>query len=136
MSRAQPQARDLVKLRRTAMRLANHLQTMMPPVKTRKRKGAPVAEAELAATEPPKTKELPPEFEQLLGRNKGVIESFGTLVGLVIRLVEKEREAGTAGDDDLDFTEEDEDELDRRIHAELDRIAERRRAAGGIGPSA
>jgi hypothetical protein len=120
MSRAQPQASDLIKLRRTAMRLANHLQTMMPPV--RKRKGE---------SDAPKAKELPPEFEQLLGRNKGVIESFGTLVGLVIRLVEKEREAAAPGANDLDFTEEDEDELDRRIQAELDRIAERRRAAGG-----
>ena len=82
--------------------------------------------------EKPKAAEAAPEIARLLGRNDGVIDGFAALAQLVIRLFDKEKEAREQAKSALPGDEFDEEELDRRIAEELDRIAERRRAADGI----
>ncbi len=122
---------DLVKLRALAMRLATHLQDMMPPVENRKKKKRRAKTADPATPlQDPTPPKLPQAFERLLGRNDGVIDCFDTLVHLVIRIIDKEKETREPSASPFAFDENDEEELDRRIHAELDRIAERRRSAG------
>jgi hypothetical protein len=68
------QLADLVKLRAIAMRLTGHLKAMMPDP-TDVGKGAADSPA------PP----LPPEFDRLLGDRGSIIDSFETLVRVVIR---------------------------------------------------
>jgi hypothetical protein len=129
----QKRLNDLVKLRGIGMRLAGHLQTMMPPEPPRRTKKSKDGEAsKKKAEEAEAATPLPPEFGRLLGRNDGVIDSFNKLVQLVIRILDKEKETrDPTQTSSLAFDEHDEEELDRRIEDELDRIAARRRAAGG-----
>lgn len=71
-------------------------------------------------------------YERLLGRQQSVINGFATLARLQIALSRRESEAR----DRVQTPESaslklDGQELDRRITAELDRIAARKRSAGG-----
>ena len=107
-------AKDLGRLRRITMQLAGHLQRMIPSAK----KTAEEAK-----------EELPPEYERLLGRNDGVVDGINTLGQLVIRLIDKERESCDSPEAaSVSVSKATYAELDRRLLAELDRIAERRRA--------
>jgi hypothetical protein len=118
---------DLAELRGVAMELLRGLRIMMPSKrkKTAKEGATPGSTAEATKTIEP----LPPEFDRLLSRNAGVIDGFATLVQLVIRIRDKEQEVREETQSALPSDEFDEDELDRRIEEELDRIAARRRAA-------
>jgi hypothetical protein len=101
-------------LRNAAMRLMRNLEKMMPAENSEDADGAA----------PPS---LSPEFERLLGRSDGVIDGFNTLALLVIRLIDKERESrGTTKKASPTSSRLDDEELDQRIAAELDLIAERR----------
>jgi hypothetical protein len=76
---------------------------------------------------------LPAEFDRLLGRNDGIVDSLERLAKVVVRLIDKEREyldLPTANI--IDAPRMGEPELDRRIAAELDFIAERRGAAASL----
>jgi orotate phosphoribosyltransferase-like protein len=84
----------------------------------------------------PTPQELPQEYERLLGRNDGVVDGINTLGQLVIRLIDKERESCDSPEAaPVSVSKAAYAELDRRLVAELDRIAERRRA-NGAGPQA
>jgi len=110
-------AEDLGALRRITMQLAGHLLKMIPPKK--KKKGEELKE------------ELQPEYERLLGRNDGVVDGINTLGQLVIRLIDKERESCDPPEAAaVSVSKATYADLDRRLLAELDRIAERRRADG------
>jgi hypothetical protein len=122
---------DLAELRGVAMELARNLRKMMPPKRKARTPpaGRPAEKPDLSTEKTKKAEPLPPEFDRLLSRNDGVIDGFATLVQLVIRIRDKEQEARDQTQSALPIDEFDEDELDRRIEEELDRIAERRRAA-------
>jgi hypothetical protein len=78
-----------------------------------------------------KSSKPPPEFSSLLGHRDGVIDGFGKLVRLVVLLSDKERESSAPSQNaGSPFDEFDDDELDRQIAAELDRIAARHAAEG------
>jgi len=148
--------RDLKSLRRTAMHAARLLKEMLPPSqKEREAKDEPETQegqtggaaapnaaisniVTLGGSKPTKrdsvrepSKPLAPEFDRLLGGNDGIIDGLSKLAQLVIRLSDKERETRDAVEaEKRSVPEIDEQELDRRIQAELDLIAERKRAAG------
>jgi hypothetical protein len=112
--------RDYARLRNLAIRVAKHLERMLPP-----EEGA--APPEHPA--PP----LPPEYDRLLGRGAGIVDGVNTLSLLIMRLIEKERESRDPSKVAIfAFPTIDPDELDRRIAAGLDLIADQRRekAAG------
>ena len=113
-------AEDLGTLRRITMQLAGHLQKMIPPKKK----------------DPPAPQVLPPEYDRLLGRNDGVVDGINTLGQLVIRLIDKERESCDSPEAaSVSVSKAAYAELDRRLVAELDRIAQQRRANGaGVPP--
>src|SRR5882724_6146887 len=71
---------DLRKLLALAMRLATHIEHMMPDDK------------DAAVPENGLVKPLPLEFDRLLGPNDGIIDSFDRLVKIAIRIIDKERE--------------------------------------------
>jgi hypothetical protein len=107
---------DLRRLLALAMRLATHIEHMMPNDK------------DAAVPENGLVKPLPLEFDRLLGPNDGVIDSFDRLVKIVIRIIDKERE--TIEPPILNCVRAsrlDAAELDRRIARELDFIADQRR---------
>jgi orotate phosphoribosyltransferase-like protein len=110
-------AKDLGRLRRITMQLAGRLEKMIPSTKKK---------------DPPAPKEeLPPEYERLLGRNDGVVDGINTLGQLVIRLIDKERESCDSPEAaSVSVPKATYAELDRRLVAELDRIAQQRRANG------
>jgi len=122
------------RMRNMALRLLDHLEAMLPPLekKTADARSEPAEpeqdkpEAEGKAA----TETLHPAYERLLGRSDGVIDGFNTLTLLVIRLSEKERESRRqAKRANIELPKIDEDELDRRILAELDFIARQKSAA-------
>jgi len=119
-------------MRNMALRLMRHLERMMPPLEKEGADDGPANQTESAedrAAEA-KTETLDPAYERLLGRSDGVIDGFNTLALLVIRLSDKERESrGQAKKTSIDLPKIDEDELDQRIAAELDFIAQQRGAA-------
>jgi hypothetical protein len=128
------------RLRNIALRLMDHLEAMLPPLEKKTADGPPQpaepvpekpeAKEKAGAEEKAETKKLHPAYERLLGRGDGVIDGFNTLTLLVIRLSEKERESrGQAKRADIELRKIDEDELDRRILAELDFIARQKSAA-------
>ena len=113
---------DLGKLRQITMQLAGHLQKMMPPAKKK----------EAEAPRPP----LPPEYDRLLGRGDGVVDGIHTLGQLVIRLIDKERESCDSSEAaPVSVPKVTYEELDQRILAELDIIADRRRAKSTGAPA-
>jgi len=115
-------AEDLGRLRRITMLLAGRLEKMIPPTKKK--------------DPPPPKEDLPPEYERLLGRNDGVVDGINTLGQLVIRLIDKERESCDPPEAaPVSVSKAAYAELDKRLLAELDRIAERRRT-GGAGAQA
>jgi len=112
---------EFAELRQVAMRLTHHLEKMMPPLRARNQKDVLAGKVK-----PP----LAPEYDRLLSHNDGVIDAFNTLALLVIRLHDKEKEHRDSSDlADPILDDSDEEELDREIAAELDRIAARQRAA-------
>jgi hypothetical protein len=119
-------------MRNMAIRLMRHLEQMMPPLERGRADEPPANQADPnkdCASEA-KTETLHPAYERLLGRSDGVIDGFNTLALLVIRLSDKERESrGQAQKTSIDLPKIDEDELDRRIAAELDFIAQQRGTA-------
>ena len=119
------------RMRNMALRLLDHLEAMLPPLEKKTTDDPPEpAEPEQEKPEAEKkaeTKKLHPAYERLLGRSDGVIDGFNTLTLLVIRLSDKERESrGQANRANINLPKIDEDELDRRILAELDFIARQR----------
>jgi len=135
--------RTYATLRGVAMRLIDHLELSLPRLKKKDLKGAvksqqagktqAAAKNDQTAPKQDDPEELvtwtPADYERLLGRNGGVIDSFKTLTELIVRLFEVEEARCAPTNSDFEFTELDEDELDRRITTELDRLAERRRSA-------
>jgi hypothetical protein len=116
------------RMRNMALRLLDHLEAMLPPLE-KKTADDPPEPAE-PVQEKPEAEKLHPAYERLLGRSDGVIDGFNTLTLLVIRLSEKERESrGQANRGNINLPKIDEDELDRRILAELDFIARHRGTA-------
>jgi hypothetical protein len=118
-------------MRNMALRLMRHLERMMPPLEKDepddRAENQPESTDSASAT---KAEVLHPAYERLLGRSDGVIDGFNTLALLVIRLSDKERESrGQPQKTSTDLPKIDEDELDRRIVAELDFIARRRGTA-------
>jgi hypothetical protein len=114
------------KLRNMALRLMDHLEKMLPPLEKKN------ADDPSEPTEPLKdeAEKLHPAYERVLGRSDGVIDGFNTLTLLVIRLSDRERKSrGQAKKTGIDLPKIDEDELDRRILAELDFIARQRGSA-------
>lgn len=110
---------DLEKLRAIVMGVARGIVEMMP--------------TNPADPNSKDTAVLPPEFDRLLGRNDGIVDSLERLAKVVIRLIDKEREySESAAATCIDVPRMDPPELDRRIAAELDFIAERRRAAASL----
>ena len=119
-------------MRNMAIRLMRHLEKMMPPLDKDDVDGPPADQANPATdcVAEANIDTLHPAYERLLGRSDGVIDGFNTLALLVIRLSDKERESrGQAQKTSIDLPKIDEDELDRRIAAELDFIAQQRGAA-------
>jgi hypothetical protein len=112
------------KLRNMALRLMDHLEEMLPPLDMTPDGPPEPAEGRAEA------ENLHPAYERLLGRSDGVIDGFNTLTLLVIRLSDKERESrGQAKRANIEPPKIDEDELDRRILAELDFLARQKSAA-------
>jgi hypothetical protein len=110
------------RMRNMALRLLDHLEAMLPPLEKNADDPPELVEALKAEIET-----LHPAYERLLGRSNGVIDGFNTLTLLVIRLSDKERESrGHAKRANIELPKIDEDELDRRILAELDFIARQR----------
>jgi hypothetical protein len=110
---------DLEKLRAIVMGFAQRMVEMMP-----KNPADPNSKD---------TAVLPPEFDRLLGRNDGIVDSLERLAKVVIRLIDKEREySESAAAICIDVPRMDTPELDRGIAAELDFITERRRAAASL----
>jgi hypothetical protein len=131
------------KLYDVTMCVANVIQQMMTPPEAeaddsaqqedgKPQKAKPEkAKAEKAKPKPPR---LPPDYARVIRPNDGVVDGLDTLVQLVIRLHDKEREIGVLSEtDDERDSQALEDDLDQRIAEELDRIAARSRAAGGAG---
>jgi hypothetical protein len=117
----QEQRSDLEALRAICMGVARRIVEMMP---TKEDPADPDSKG---------TNELPPAFDRLLGRNDGIVDSLERLAKVVIRLIDKEREySESATATCIDVPRMDTPELDRRIAAELDFIAERRRAAASL----
>jgi hypothetical protein len=109
---------NLEALRGLAMRIAIRIEEMLP-------KSAAVA------TDGKGANVLPEEFDRLLGRNDGIVDSLERLARVVVRLIDKEREySESAAATFIDVPRMDEAELDRRIAAELDFIADQRRTVG------
>ena len=123
-------------LRGVAMRLIDHLEQSLPHLEERPpeeaagKAGEQKAESKEAKAEGGNGDEVigwtDADYQRLLGRNGCVIDSFKTLSDLIVRLIEVEAATCTASPTATEFTEDDEKELDRRIAAELDRLAERR----------
>ena len=115
------QRADLEQLRGIAMAVAIRILEMLPKNETTAKpddKGANL---------------LPAEFDRLLGRTDGIVDSLERLAKIVIRVIDKEREyCESAAANFIDVPRMGEAELDRRIAAELDFIAEQRRAAGPL----
>lgn len=131
------QTNAYTQLRNIAMRLAKHLERLMPPVEDLDEKKAAPTEAAEKTSETSETgrdtdKKLAAAYDRLLARSDGVIDGFNTLAQLVIRLIDKEREsrdpARTAA---AHLPKLDEAELDRRIEEEIDLILIRRRNPEG-----
>jgi len=117
-------------MRNMTLRLMRHLEKMMPPLDKEDADDLPGIRADPAERPQEKAEKLHPAYERLLGRSDGVIDGFNTLALLVIRLSDKERESrGQAKKTDIDLPKIDEEELDRRIMAELDFIAQQRGSA-------
>jgi hypothetical protein len=123
-------------LRGVAMRLIRHLENALPPLKQTDGQDAAiedkVAGEEIAAqqNESDQAAKRPPlNYDRLLGRNDGVVDGFKTLAELIVRLFEMEHGRLDAANSDFEFNELDEEELDRRLTAELDRLARNRRSA-------
>jgi len=115
----QEQREALERLRAIAMELAFRIMEMVPK------------DRDAAVPANGMVKPLPLEYDRLLGRNDGVIDSFNTLVKIVIRLLDVEREyIASPFVTYIDATRVGPSELDRRIAAELDFIVEQRRAEG------
>jgi hypothetical protein len=123
------------RMRNMALRLLDHLEAMLPPLEKKTTddppepaepvQDKPETEGKAVAEEKADAEKLHPAYERLLGRSDGVIDGFNTLTLLVIRLSDKERESrGQAKR--IELPKIDEDELDRRILAELDFIARQR----------
>lgn len=71
------------------------------------------------------------EFALLLGGRDGIIDGFGKLARLIILLSDKEKESSGPSTSAANVLDEfDDDELDRQIAAELDRIAARHAETG------
>ncbi len=120
--------KDFVRLRKVAMRINEHLDKMLPPLREPSRKAVEAGTV--------KIKVLLPGYDRLLADGDGVVDAFHRNTHLVIRLHDKEQERHGATDTTEPFFGDDidEEELDREIAAELDRIAARQRAAGGPQP--
>jgi hypothetical protein len=139
-------------LRGTAFRLIKHLESALPSREAKTEKPAQEADKTAAETadapNPPETSDTPdqpenaekgkePEkpkwtaadYDRLLGRHGGVVDSFRTLADLILRLTELEQKRFGTSQFSPTFTEDDEEDLDRRIADELDRLAERRGSA-------
>jgi len=143
-SRGRGRNTDLA-LRKAAFRLIDHLENALPKLA----EGAPSKKAGEAADETPvetadgsspsenseksdeakrpeKPKWTPADYDRLLGRHGGVVDGFRTLADLILRLTELEQKRRAHPQSSPDFTEDDEEDLDRRIADELDRLAEQR----------
>jgi hypothetical protein len=72
-----------------------------------------------------------PAEDRLLGRGDGLIDGFNALARTIVRIIDKERRIAATKDANPEAAPLDPEELDRRIAAELARIAARRRAAAG-----
>jgi hypothetical protein len=115
----QEQRHDLEQLRAVAMGIAASIVEIMP-------KNEDAAEPGSKGTDV-----MPAAFDRLLGRNDGIVDSLERLAKIVIRLIDKEREySESAAATCIDVPRMDTPELDRRIAAELDFIADQRRSAG------
>jgi hypothetical protein len=111
----QEQRDNLKILREIAMLMASRIVEMMPK--------------DAADPDSKGTDVLSPAFDRLLGRNDGIVDSLERLAKVVIRLIDKEREySEPAAATYIDVPRMDTPELDRRIAAELDFIAEQRRS--------
>jgi hypothetical protein len=137
------QRADLERLRAIAMAIAERILEMLPRNETAAEPAkaepdsAQTDTAERASTQSDSAKPdskganlLPAEFDRLLGRSDGIVDSLERLAKIVIRIIDKEREYSESAAAYTNVPRMDEAELDRRIAAELDFIAEQRRAAG------
>jgi hypothetical protein len=111
------QAANLKAFRLYAMHLLKVLKQIMP------------ANAKKAVPEDGHVKPLPLEYDRLLGPKQGVIDGLAKLTHLIMAIIDKERETNDHTQSSLLFNEGDEDELERRILAELDRVAAQRGSA-------
>jgi hypothetical protein len=115
------QRADLKQLRAIAMAIATRILEMLPQPETAAKpdgKGANL---------------LPAEFDRLLGRTDGIVDSLERLAKVVIRVIDKEREySESVATNCIDVPRMAEAELDRRIAAELDFIADQRRVAAPL----
>ena len=125
--------KTLGSLRGVAFRLIVHLENSLPnktpPKCVAARKGTAVKTVARDGSSTVKVEWTAADYDRLLGRNGGVIESFKTLADLILRLFEMERDPVDNARPAPDFTEDDEEDLDRRIADELDRLAERQGSA-------
>jgi len=122
------QRADLERLRAIAMAVAERILEMLPKNETAAEPDR--AKPATAARDSKGANLLPPEFDRLLGRTDGIVDSLERPAKIVIRLIDKEREyCESAAAKAIDVPRMGEAELDRRIAAELDFIAEQRRSA-------
>jgi hypothetical protein len=133
--------RAIQELRGLLMRAARHLGEMMPPEQDQqsaaKAEIQPEGQAKGQASEPEKPIEpLSPLYARLLAGHEGVIDGLVLITKMMIKLILME---GAARDriqqqppvqpsDRAQDQDDEEQELDRRITAELDLIAARKKA--------
>ena len=119
------QRRNFARLRAIAMRLADALD--------RKAKG----EAAAPSKEQEQEKQKEQIEIQLLAKNDGIIDGFNTITQIVSRIAEQERQSFGLVEAQSRTQREpepyDEQALERRIIAELDRVAARGEAPGVAG---
>jgi len=120
---------DLERFRAVAMAVAERILEMLP--RNEIAANPPRAEPDNAHSSNTGANLLPAEFDRLLGRTDGIVDSLERLAKIVIRVIDKEREycESAAAATFIDVPRMAEAELDRRIAAELDFIAEQRRSA-------
>ncbi len=115
---------DLKTLRAVAMGITAHI------AKTLHQTGDAI-EFDNTAPDSNKTKRPPTKTGCEPALTNRVVDGLERLAEVVIRIIDKEREySESAASNCIDVPRMDEAELDRRIAAELDFIADQRRAAG------